>query len=1285
MGEPDDASSSCFCCELGFSVFHRKHHCRACGRLVCDDCSKHKLEGQRICDTCWNRQCIGPIPSFMEMVQEITLNNSNSIKLSASRSVRSLDVIKLKDGKMRKQHEAITMPEEEEDDDYEQTQNNIEYGESDQNKERENELTLQDLCGSQMKRSVLDRVRTEPFFSNFIGTSDNLPGATRKEQERIQNLFEGVNERNRNVAKEKKQMKQQKDEANSFKAMGQKLSDLKSEYYRFQLYHIINDVRSAREDLEKSEIEIKAGNDALKDLEDEIKLKQAALSKTLREKTKINKQLKKCMKSLDAKKLKGDKMRKQLKSLKKEENKYKNLEDELTESLESNNEKLIELKEQSDLKQEERKKYDEKLEDEAMDIEFEESQYEIYQEVKNRVCQETASLISKKRGFDTIYSRKKDEFDAVQNDLDILRKREDKLTLNVNAMDVEINNLENELDEILEERKKNESELKGKRLKMEQYDKERRELNERLNVVQTELSSLDLLLRESAKEKEQYLVLQTLQKLFSGIYGKLCDLVDCRQSKYALALAVGLGVNHDAIVVEDKQTAIECMEHMRKNRRGHFRFLSLNDIKNKSVPQQFRRFGGTAQPMMDVINFEPQFERAVEFALSSSLVVDTIDEARDIAFGSNRNKNNKIRIISLDGSIIQSNGNISGGFSKDLLDKSKRNKFDEKQRKKKQKERDELISKLRTIDDAMEDQEENSLNVEEIENALNEFENKRKNKMLRMEMYKKQKLEKNAMLKHLKKEMKEKNNKLKKCGKEVEVARDAMDEWDEKVIKAENDIFSEYRKKLGVDTIREYEEQKLEVIEIRTRKKKQFNAELKELENKYNFVEHQNIGNMQEIKKIQSKLKKLNVEIDAIENKKYKKLQKEIEREEIEKKNGEKKSDEMHEETKNKRNMVSDKKKEIDAKRKEITDKMKEKSKMKGWIAKLSQTQINILQQAKHENVALKMKKKKTQKKRRGKHRRKRRKKNDGNSSDEESGESEESEEFEESEQDEMEMSENDDDDIDIIQVMERRINKIDLSEFEREHLEQENEDIEDDEFEYEQKKKQFLVEIEALSSTLNDLQPNMKALEQYKKLQNKWKDGTVEMKEMRKKVTNINDRVDKIRDLRTSALSECFEVIQKNIKKIYGELTKSRQYKHGGKAFLDIGGAINPFDDEIIFNAMPPGKPWREMQQLSGGEKSVASLALLFAIHSFKQSPFFILDEIDAALDAKNVQRVCNFIKKKSQQSQTQIIVISLKDKFFSNADSLIGVCKDSKNGDASKVLSIDLTVFDQEKNHNK
>eukprot|EP00483_Globobulimina_turgida_P005525 UN05535 len=172
-----------------------------------------------------------------------------------------------------------------------------------------------------------------------------------------------------------------------------------------------------------------------------------------------------------------------------------------------------------------------------------------------------------------------------------------------------------------------------------------------------------------------------------------------------------------------------------------------------------------------------------------------------------------------------------------------------------------------------------------------------------------------------------------------------------------------------------------------------------------------------------------------------------------------------------------------------------------------------------------------------------------------------------------------------------------------------------------------------------------MKALEQYKRLQNKWKTGNSKQKEMRKKVSGINNRVDKIRELRSNKFAECFERIQANIGIIYSELTRSRQYKNGGKAFLNSGGALNAFDDEIIFAAMPPGKPFRDIQQLSGGEKSVASLALLFAIHSYKQSPFFILDEIDAALDQKNVQRVCNYIKKKSIKQNTQIIVISLKE----------------------------------------
>lgn len=60
----------------------------------------------------------------------------------------------------------------------------------------------------------------------------------------------------------------------------------------------------------------------------------------------------------------------------------------------------------------------------------------------------------------------------------------------------------------------------------------------------------------------------------------------------------------------------------------------------------------------------------------------------------------------------------------------------------------------------------------------------------------------------------------------------------------------------------------------------------------------------------------------------------------------------------------------------------------------------------------------------------------------------------------------------------------------------------------------------------------------------------------------------------------------------------------------------------------MPPTKRFRDMEALSGGEKTVAALALLFAIQSFRPSPFFVLDEVDAALDAGNVARVANYLR---------------------------------------------------------
>jgi len=107
--------------------------------------------------------------------------------------------------------------------------------------------------------------------------------------------------------------------------------------------------------------------------------------------------------------------------------------------------------------------------------------------------------------------------------------------------------------------------------------------------------------------------------------------------------------------------------------------------------------------------------------------------------------------------------------------------------------------------------------------------------------------------------------------------------------------------------------------------------------------------------------------------------------------------------------------------------------------------------------------------------------------------------------------------------------------------------------------------------------------------------------------------------------------------------------------------------------------KRFRDMYQLSGGEKTVASLALLFAIHSYHPAPFFVMDEVDAALDNINLRKVCNYIQQRSQVD-FQCIVISLKDMFYERSQSLVGICKDVGTN-SSRTLTLDLTQFDKRK----
>ncbi len=98
-------------------------------------------------------------------------------------------------------------------------------------------------------------------------------------------------------------------------------------------------------------------------------------------------------------------------------------------------------------------------------------------------------------------------------------------------------------------------------------------------------------------------------------------------------------------------------------------------------------------------------------------------------------------------------------------------------------------------------------------------------------------------------------------------------------------------------------------------------------------------------------------------------------------------------------------------------------------------------------------------------------------------------------------------------------------------------------------------------------------------------------------------------------------------------------------------------------------------MSNLSGGEKTIAALALLFAIHSYLPSPFFVLDEIDAALDNTNIGKVAKYIR---DQHNLQTVVISLKEEFYGHADILIGITPQPADCLVSRTYLYDLSNFE-------
>lgn len=223
--------------------------------------------------------------------------------------------------------------------------------------------------------------------------------------------------------------------------------------------------------------------------------------------------------------------------------------------------------------------------------------------------------------------------------------------------------------------------------------------------------------------------------------------------------------------------------------------------------------------------------------------------------------------------------------------------------------------------------------------------------------------------------------------------------------------------------------------------------------------------------------------------------------------------------------------------------------------------------------------------------------------------------------------------------------------------------------------KTEYELKLAELEGEIRQIQPNMKAVERFDDVSSRHKASLEDFEKARANARGATASFNDIKRKRHDTFIACFQHVSRELQTIYRDLTKSSKHPLGGNAYLSLDDTEEPYLGGIKYNAMPPMKRFRDMDQLSGGEKTVAALALLFAIHSYRPAPFFVMDEVDAALDNVNVKKVCSYIKSRSRDFQC--IVISLKDIFYEETDSLVGICRDV-GSNSSNTLTLDLAQFD-------
>ncbi len=195
-----------------------------------------------------------------------------------------------------------------------------------------------------------------------------------------------------------------------------------------------------------------------------------------------------------------------------------------------------------------------------------------------------------------------------------------------------------------------------------------------------------------------------------------------------------------------------------------------------------------------------------------------------------------------------------------------------------------------------------------------------------------------------------------------------------------------------------------------------------------------------------------------------------------------------------------------------------------------------------------------------------------------------------------------------------------------------------------------ILKEIAQFEKLIGDIGAvNMRALEIYEKIETEYKSFIEKKEKILKEREDVLVMINEIDAKKRELFMKTYEILDHNFKVIFSALSTK------GEASLELEDKNDPFNGGLLLKVRITGTKFLDIKSLSGGEKTMAALAFIFAVQEYDPAPFYIFDEVDAALDKKNSEQLSALIRNYAKKAQ--YIIISHNDAVISEADNLFGV----------------------------